>query len=99
MQFVSANKELVQINTPKLTEDQINFIQKKLIEFLIKDTLPFNILKSPNFQGFINSLNPQFQIPNINSIKESIAFLYDNSVNEIQSKLINHYLLLFYKAI
>ena len=60
-----------------------------MIECLIKDSLPFNILKSPNFQSFISSLNPRFQIPNINSIKESIAFLYDNSANEIQSKLTN----------
>ena len=89
MQFVNANRELVQTNTPELTEDQINYIQKKLIECLIKDSLPFNILKSPNFQSFISSLNPRFQIPNINSIKESIAFLYDNSANEIQSKLTN----------
>ena len=75
-------------NTP-LTEAQINFILKNLIEFLIKDSIPFYILKSPSFQKFIHSLNPQFKIPNTNLIKESITHLYNISFDEIRNKLLN----------
>src|SRR5829696_6960245 len=83
--------EMIQSNTTNtpLTEAQINFILKNLIEFLIKDSIPFYILKSPNFQKFICSLNPQFKIPNINLIKESITHLYNISFDEIRSKLLN----------
>jgi len=75
-------------NTP-LTEAQLNFILKNLIEFLIKDSVPFYVLKSPNFQNFIHSLNPQYKIPNTNIIKESITHLYNTSLNEIRNKLLN----------
>ena len=75
-------------NTP-LTEAQLNLILKNLIEFLIKDSVPFYLLKSPNFQNFIYSLNPQFKIPNTNLIKESITHLYNTSLNEIRNKLLN----------
>jgi len=46
-------------------------------------------LKSPNFQNFIYSPNPQFKIPNTNLIKKSITHLYNTSLNEIQNKLLN----------
>src|SRR5688572_22335259 len=83
--------EMIQSNTTNtpLTEAQINFILKNLIEFLIKDSIPFYILKSPSFQKFIHSLNPQFKIPNTSLIKESITHLYNISFDEIRNKLLN----------
>lgn len=83
--------EMIQSNTTNtpLNEAQINFILKNLIEFLIKDSIPFYVLKSHNFQKFICSLNPQFKIPNINLIKESITHLYNISFDEIRNKLLN----------
>jgi hypothetical protein len=83
--------EMIQSNATNtlLSEAQINFILKNLIEFLIKDSIPFYTLKSPNFQKFIHSLNPQFKIPNPNLIKESITHLYNISFDEIRNKLLN----------
>ena len=83
--------EMIQANTTNapLTEAQINFILKNLIEFLIKNSVPFYTLRSPNFQKFVYSLNPQFKIPNMNLIKESITLLYNNSFHEIRNKLLN----------
>src|SRR5215213_2581815 len=84
MEAIQANAT----NSP-LTDVQSNFITKNLIKFLIKDSVPFYVLKSPSFQKFVQSLNPQFKIPTTNIIKESIIQLYNISFDEIKIKLFN----------
>nr|CAG8634178.1 12872_t:CDS:2 [Entrophospora candida] len=84
------NESLIHNMIPPLTDSQGNYIKKKLIEFLIKDSQPFYILKSPSFQHFIHSLNPHFKIPCIDVIKESLFILYDHSINELKDNLFNN---------
>jgi hypothetical protein len=70
-----------------LTPNQQTNIQKKLIEFMISNVQPFVLVKSEAFKNFVTSLNCNFNIPTINTVKEMISVASNNVNNKLSQKL------------
>ena len=62
------------IQARPLTKDQINFLHKKVLKFIIEDSQPFYILESNGFKELLLSLHPFFELPT----EEALDKLLDN---------------------
>lgn len=58
-----------------LTKDQLNFLRKKTLKFIIEDLQLFYILESDSFKELPLSLHPFFEIPT----KEALSNLLDEN--------------------
>ncbi|CAJ0830895.1 6233_t:CDS:2 [Entrophospora sp. SA101] len=69
----------------KKEQDKIN---QDLINFIVDDIQPFNILENKFFRHFVSSLNPNYEIPSQPKVDQLIEFAYHNT-NQKLTKLID----------
>ncbi|CAJ0846562.1 11311_t:CDS:1 [Entrophospora sp. SA101] len=69
------------------TVNQQNDAQKKLVEFMINNVQPFSLVTSETFKRFVASLNSNFTIPTIYTVKEMISAASNNLNNKLKQKL------------
>ena len=73
---------------PLTPNQQIN-TQRKLVEFMISNVQPFTLVNSEAFKIFVTSLNCNFNIPTINTIKEMISVASNNVNTKLKQKLLD----------
>jgi BED zinc finger len=78
------------VSKPKLQKEDI---MEKLINWIIMDNQPFQVVDNTYFKELINILNPGFQIPSRNTIKDKIY----KKFTEYKQKLINILQVIFLK--
>jgi hypothetical protein len=65
-------------------------IRQVLVNWLICDSRPLNIVQSEYFHQFINELDSRFNIPDIKLIKQIIHKAYNHTVPLLKEHLKNH---------
>ncbi|CAB4417980.1 unnamed protein product [Rhizophagus irregularis] len=73
------------VQAKPLTKDQMSFLRKKVLKFIIEDLQPFYILESNSFKELLLSLHPFFEIPT----EEALDKLLDNMFEIGQTYLKN----------
>lgn len=73
------------VQSKPLTKDQLIFLYKKVLKFIIEDSQPFYILESNSFKELLLSLHPFFELPT----EEALDKLLDNSFETGQIQLRN----------
>ena len=76
-------KSLVKPYEEKRQEELRQF----LVNWLICDSRPLNIVQSEYFHQFINELDPQFNIPNVKLVKQIIHKAYNYTVPLLRKNL------------
>ena len=66
-----------------LNKDQLSFLRKKVLKFIVEDSQPFYILESNSFKELLLSLHPFFELPT----EEALGKLLDNMFETGQAHL------------
>ena len=73
------------VQSKPLTKDQLIFLYKKVLKFIIEDSQQFYILESNSFKDLLWSLHPFFELPT----EEALEKLLNNSFETGQIQLRN----------
>ncbi|CAG8767286.1 11371_t:CDS:2, partial [Cetraspora pellucida] len=64
--------------TKPMPSEQSEKLHSKLLDALIYDNIPFNLVKNPYFQAFFNKAVPNYQLPSSDILQENIVDLSAN---------------------
>ena len=66
------------IQAKPLTKDQLAFLYKKLLNFIIEDSLPFCILESDRFKELLLAFNPFFEMLTDEALDKLLDNMFEN---------------------
>jgi len=66
------------IQVKLLTKEQLSFLYKKVLNFIIEDSQPFYILESKSFKELLLALHPFFEMPTEEALDKLLDFMFDD---------------------
>jgi hypothetical protein len=82
-------QEKQQEQCPSYSSDEQSHITANLIEWIIVDLQPFNVVEQAEFQQFIHSLDSRYVIPCRQTVKEEINTLFTRKKLNIKLEINN----------
>src|SRR6266496_2195087 len=66
------------IQAKLLTKEQLSFLYKNVLNFIIEDSQPFYILDCKSFKELLLALLPFFEMPTEEALDKLLDFMFDN---------------------
>src|SRR6266542_458379 len=66
------------IQAKLLTKEQLSFLYKKVLNFIIEDSQPFYILESKSFKKLLLALHTFFEMPTEEALDKLLDFMFDD---------------------
>src|SRR6266540_5735858 len=66
------------IQAKLLTKEQLSFLYKKVLNFIIEDSQPFYILESKSFKELLLALHPFFEMPTEEALDKLLDFMFND---------------------
>ena len=73
------------VQSKPLTKDQLIFLYKKVLKFIIEDSQPFYILESNSFKELLLSLHPFFELPTEEALDKLLDNIFETGQLQLRS--------------